>query len=276
MGSSGLPAARAYTQSVLALPPPDVERRPVTIAARLLQGGPVALVTTADRGAANVIPVAWHMPVSARPPLVAIAIEQSRHSAEMISHSEQFALNFPPRPLLHHVQYLASMSGKDIDKFEATQLETFVSTHISAPLIKDCVAWIECEVQEVLPFGDHFLYIGLVVAVHVDPAAFDERWLLEAEDARPLHFLGANQYATLAGTLEARLPRSSEAPERVLAERVQEELELTREAQERRDERIEEALREVEAGNVVDLSQLGGGQTTPSGLIIPFTPDSEP
>jgi flavin reductase (DIM6/NTAB) family NADH-FMN oxidoreductase RutF len=254
---------------VLDFPPPEVERRPVTVAARLLQGGPVALVTTADRGTANVIPVAWHMPLSARPPLVAIAIEQSRHSAEMISHSEQFALNFPSRALLHHVQYLGSMSGKAIDKFEATQLETFAATHLSAPLIKGCVAWVECEVQEVLPFGDHFLYVGLAVAVHVDPAAFDERWLLEEDEARPLHFLGANQYATLANVLEARVPRDSEAPERVLAERVQEELELTREAQERRDELIDEALRDIDAGRVIDLSQLGREQTLPSGLIIP-------
>lgn len=257
---------------MLDLPPLDIERRPVTTAARILQGGPVALVTTADRGTANVIPVAWHTPVSARPPLVAIAIEQSRQSAEMISHSEQFALNFPTRKLLHHVQYLGSISGKEIDKFEATQLETFVATHLSAPLLQDCVAWVECEVQEVLPFGDHFLYVGLVVAVHVDPAAFDERWLIDAAEARPLHFLGGNHYSTLDGVLEARLPRSAEAPERVLADRVQEELELTREAQERREELIEEALRDVEAGNVVDLSRLTG-QSTASGLIIPL--DSE-
>lgn len=256
---------------MLGLPPPHVERRPVTVAARLLQGGPVALVTTADRGVPNVLPVAWHMPVSARPPLVAIAIEQSRHSAEMISHSEQFALNFPTRALLHHVQYLASLSGKDIDKFEATQLETFVPAHLSAPLLQDCVAWIECEVQEVLPLGDHFLYVGLVVAVHVDPEAFDDQWLLASDEARPLHFLAGNRYSTLDGVLEARLPRASEAPERVLAERVQEELELTREARERRDELIDEVLRDVDAGKIVDLGRL-----TASGLILPLPQDEEP
>ncbi|MGE0227950.1 MAG: flavin reductase family protein [Dehalococcoidia bacterium] len=255
---------------MLALPPPEVERRPVTMAARLLQGGPVALVTTADRGVPNVLPVAWHTPVSSRPPLVAIAIEQSRHSAAMISHSEQFALNFPTRALLHHVQYLASLSGKDIDKFEATQLETFVAAHLSAPLLKDCVAWVECEVQQVLPVGDHFLYVGLVVAVHVDPTAFDEQWLLQSDEARPLHFLGGNRYSTLGAVLEARLPRSSEAPERVLAERVQEELELTREARERRDELIDEVLRDVDAGKVVDLGHL-----TSSGLILPAQPRDE-
>jgi hypothetical protein len=69
--------------------------------------------------------------------------------------------------------------------------------------------------------------------------------------------------------------RCPEAPERVLAERVQEELELTREAQERLDERIEEALRDVEAGNVVDLSQLASGTQLPSGLIVPPARDDE-
>jgi hypothetical protein len=172
------------------------------------------------------------------------------------------------------VQYLGSISGKEIDKFDATQLETFYAAHLSAPLVKGCVAWVECEVREVLPLGDHFLYIGLVVAVHVNPAAFDEQWLLETGEERPLHFLGANFYSTLDGVLEARLPRAAEAPERVLAERVQEELELTREAQERREELLDEALREVEAGNVIDLGRLTG-QSTPSGLIIP-TPRDEP
>lgn len=260
----GAPADRPYTRIVLELPPLNLERRPVTSAARLLQGGPVALVTTADRGAANVLPVAWHTPISARPPLVAIAIEQSRHSADMISHSEEFALNFPSRSLLHHVQYLASLSGKDIDKFEATQLETFFGVHVSAPLIRDCIAWVECEVREVLPFGDHFLYIGLVGAVQVDPDAFDEHWLLDSIEARPLHFLGGNRYSTLDGVLEARLPRPSEAPERVLAERVQEELQLTQEGRERREDQIGEAMRDLDAGKVVDFTRL-----TSSGLVIP-------
>lgn len=246
----------AYTLAMLELPPLHVERRPVSVAARILESGPVALLTTSDRGTANVMPLVWHMPISSHPALVAVAIEQSRHTAEMVSHSEQFALNIPNRTLLHHVQYLGSMSGKNIDKFEATQLETFFAAHLTAPLIRDCIAWIECEVQHVLPFGDHFLYIGLVVAVHVDPTAFDEHWLLEDPDARPLHLLGANLYAALDTPLEARMPRGSDAPERVLAERVQEELELTHEAQERHAELVDEALRDLQAGNVVDLSAL--------------------
>jgi flavin reductase (DIM6/NTAB) family NADH-FMN oxidoreductase RutF len=260
--------------------PEHVERRPVTAAARILQGGPVALVTTYDRGKTNVLPVAWHTPLSARPPLVGIALARERYSVELLNHAEQFALNFPGRALLHHVQYLGAYSGTQLDKLEATQFETFHAAHLDAPLLAGCVAWVECEVQQVIPIGDHLLYVGLVVAVHVDPAAFGERWLLDTPDARPLHFLGERFYSTLDGVLEARLPRASEAPERVLAERLLEELEGTREAQERRAELLADLADEVAAGNVIDLSQVAlrplPAWTPPISIVVPQTPPPPP
>lgn len=260
--------------------PEHIETRPVSQAGRVLQGGPVALVTTFDRGHANVLPVAWHTPLSAQPPLVGIAIERSRHSARMIAHSEQFAINIPARPLLHHVQYLGSMTGAQIDKFEATQFETFEAAQVDAPLLTGCLAWVECEVREAITVGDHILYVGYVRALHVDPRAFGDHWRLESPDERPLHFLGDHFYSTLDSTMEARLPNPSDAPERVLAERVQEELELTRDAQERRAEALDTLQRDVDAGNVVDVSRVTirptESWTTPGGLVIPSANDLPP
>ena len=250
-------AARRILPGVIEQPPDGVERRPVTAAARILMSGPVALVTTRDKGEANVLPVAWHMPLSLVPPLVGVALEQSRHSLDMIRGSEQFALNIPTRALLHHVQYLGGYSGEEIDKFEATQLETFTPAHVDAPLLRRCAAWIECELQDTVVLGDHELCIGLVVAVHVDVEAYDERWLLRGDEHGPLHYLGGAEYAQLGAVLEARVPRSFEAPEQVLAERIAEELELTEEARERRAEQLDAVQREVDAGNVVDLASLG-------------------
>ncbi|MCA9848213.1 MAG: flavin reductase family protein [Dehalococcoidia bacterium] len=243
------------------LPPEDSELRPNAEAGRLLLGGPVALLTTTYRGVPNVMPLSWFMPVSADPPLVAISVGQGRHTAEMVAHSQEFALNFPKRPYLHHVQYLGSLKGEEVDKFEATQWETFVPVRITAPLLMNCAGWIECQVVETLPFGDHVLFLGEVVAVRVDPDSYDgerKRWRLDAEneDDRPLHFLGANEYSALSRVYEARMPRDFEAPERILRERVAEELELTQEARERREERIEALHDEVRRGNVVDLDAI--------------------
>ena len=79
-------------ESLLKPAPEAIERRPVSTAARVLMGGPVALVTSSWRGRHNVMPLAWHMPVSSDPALIAIAIEQSRYSVDVIDHSEELKL----------------------------------------------------------------------------------------------------------------------------------------------------------------------------------------
>ena len=245
------------TNDPLIRPAPEhLEDRPNAAAARLLLGGPVVLVTSMWHGKANVMPLAWHMPVSADPPLVAIAVEQSRHSADVIRHAQEFALNFPTRPLLHHVQYLGALHGDRIDKIEATQMETFGPTHITAPLLSACCAWIECEVVEAIPLGDHTLFVGNVMSVRVDPASFDDQWILGPEETRALHYLGANRYSFLNRAVEARLPGPSDAPESVLRDRLAEELELTMDAREKRVERLDALKRQVEDGRALDVTGL--------------------
>ncbi len=245
------------TNDRLLRPAPDqIEDRPKTAAARLLMGGPVALVTSSWRGQANVMPLAWHMPISIDPPMIAIAVEQSRHTGEMIRHSQEFALNFPMRPLLHHVQYLGSMHGDRIDKIDAAQLETFTPTKVTAPLLAGCAAWVECSVVEVLPLGDHTLFVALVDAVQVDPGSFDDAWVVGAEETRPLHYLGGTRYSFLSRIVEARVLQQADAPERALRDALAEELELTRDARERREERLDALKREVQDGRTVDLSGL--------------------
>lgn len=242
--------------------PEDSETRPASEGSRLLLGGPAVLLTTTYRGVRNVMPLSWFMPVSSDPPLVAISVGEQRHTAEMIAHSQEFALNIPKRPYLHHVQYLGSLRGEKIDKIEATQWETFVPTKITSPLLMNCAGWLECQVVETLPFGDHVLFLAEVVAVRVDPSSYDsdrKRWRLqggEHEDDRVLHFLGGNEYSALSRVYEARMPRDFEAPERILRERITEELELGREARERREEQIEALHDEVRRGNVVDVDDV--------------------
>jgi flavin reductase (DIM6/NTAB) family NADH-FMN oxidoreductase RutF len=244
------------------LTPEDSEARPTGEGARLLLGGPVVLLTTIYKGVRNVMPLSWFMPVSSDPALVAISVGEQRHTAEMIAHSQEFALNIPKRPYLHHVQYLGALRGEKIDKIDAIQWETFTPTKITSPLLMDCAGWIECQVVETLPFGDHVLFLGEVVAVRVDPSSYDverKRWRVEGgeqEDERVLHFLGGNEYSALSRVYEARMPRDAEAPERVLRERMVEELELTREARERRQEQIEALRDEVRRGNVVDVDDV--------------------
>jgi len=213
-------------------------RRPIaeTDARRLLSGGPVTLVTSAYHGKNNVMPAAFVTPLSFDPPLVGVAIGPSRHSYDMIRCSEQFALNIPGRRLLHHVQYLGSISGKDVDKLELTKLPTFKALRVEAPLIEGCIAYIECGLVDALRTGDHVLFVGQVLAASADAEAFDETWLLEDDDEKPLHYLGVNRYALLGEKMEARIPKPAEA-EKTLAEAFEEHMEMAKEEEEKRAEK---------------------------------------
>ncbi len=257
--------------------PPGTESRPPAAALRLLTGGAVSLLSARYRGRVNVMPVAWQAPLSAEPPLIGVAIHESRFTMELVSHAEEFALSFPTRALIHHVQYLGALSGEQIDKLEVTRLESFSPRHVTAPLIAGCAAWVECEVVQVLPVGDHQLVLGHPLAVLVDPVAFDERWRPEApEERRPLHYLGDARYGVLGRLLEARLPAAGESPDRALSERIAEELELDRETRERREQERERLREEVAEGQAIDLGAWEAEELPPLDLKLGVVIDSPP
>jgi flavin reductase (DIM6/NTAB) family NADH-FMN oxidoreductase RutF len=175
-------------------------------ARRLLGGGPVTLVTTAWRGNTNVMPAAFITPLSIDPPLIGLAVHPARHTHDMIKYSEEFALNIPTRELLHHVQYLGSVGGAELNKLELTGLPTRAARRVQAPLLEGCVGWIECGVEDAYGIGDHTLFVGKVAAASVEQNAFADTWLLDDPEERPLHYLGVNFYAVLGERLEARIP----------------------------------------------------------------------
>ena len=181
-----------------------------TDARRLLGGSPVALVSTAWRGNHNVMPAVFVTPLSIDPPLIGVAVHPARHTHDMIKFSEEFALNIPTRELLHHVQYLGSVTGAELDKLELTRLPTLRARKVDAPLLEGCVGWIECGVHDAYAIGDHTLFIGKVVAASAEKDAFDDTWLLTDDDEKPLHYLGVNYYAVLGDRLEARIPQAAD------------------------------------------------------------------
>ena len=188
-----------------------------TDARRLLGGGPVTIVTTSWRGNWNAMPAIFVTPLSMDPPLVGVAVHPSRHTHDMIKYSEEFALNIPTRELLHHVQYLGSVSGTELNKLELMRLPTARARRIDAPLLEGCVGWIECGVHDAYTVGDHTLFVGKVVAVSAEKDAFGDTWLIDDPEQSPLHYLGVNYYGVLRERLEARIPQTADIKRHVEA-----------------------------------------------------------
>jgi flavin reductase (DIM6/NTAB) family NADH-FMN oxidoreductase RutF len=183
------------------------------------------------------MPAAFVTPVSFDPPLIGLAVHPTRHTHDMIKYSEEFALNLPSRELLHHCQFLGTLSGRDSNKLELTQLPTFRARRVEAPLLEGCVGYIECGVEDAYTMGDHTLFVGKVVAAQAEKEAFDETWLLRDSELKPLHYLGLNLYAVLERQLEARVPKAAEDA----AAEEQEEAGSEQAKQEERDRQEREA-----------------------------------
>lgn len=174
-------------------------------ATRLLEPGPLALVTSRFRSADNVMTAAWLMPVSLDPARVAVAVHSGRLTHEYISRSEHFALNIPTTELLSAVHRCGMVSGRDGDKFVAAGLTPVDATELELPLVAECVAHIECGLVGRASFGDHDLFIGEPLAVSALDEAFNDRWLVELDAGQVLHHLRADYYAALGRPYQAVL-----------------------------------------------------------------------
>jgi flavin reductase (DIM6/NTAB) family NADH-FMN oxidoreductase RutF len=203
-------------------------------ALRLLGGGPVVLVTTRWRDQVNIMPAIWTTPLSRTPPLIGVVVNPARYTHDMVRFSEQFALNFPARDLMNHTQYFGMVSGEHVNKLELARLQTVGASRVEAPLLENCVAWIECALEDALRVGDHTLFVGRVLVVQAEQEAFDETWVVGDVDYRPLHYLGGDRYATLGTRLTAELRTSDEGT-----------IELA-ESQDEREQREEAEAKEAE------------------------------
>ncbi|MCP8307620.1 MAG: flavin reductase family protein [archaeon] len=150
------------------------------LATRLMYPRPMVLITCIDSsGKPNIIPVAWTMPISFNPPMVAISIALTRYSHKLIKETREFVINIPTKELVKHIDYLGSVSGKDVDKFKASNLTALPAKKVKPPLIGECVAHIECELVSKLDTGDHTIFIGKVVAAQANEDAFKNYYDLD-------------------------------------------------------------------------------------------------
>ncbi len=64
----------------------------------------------------NVMPAAWHTPISADPPLYGVLISPKRHTFELLQKKNGFTVNFLEHDQAHLIAKIGSTSGRDINK----------------------------------------------------------------------------------------------------------------------------------------------------------------
>jgi flavin reductase (DIM6/NTAB) family NADH-FMN oxidoreductase RutF len=167
-----------------------------------LYPAPLVLVTCVDeQGKPNIVTLAWVGTAAAKPPQVALAIRPSRYSHAIISRTGEFAINIPNEDLLPAVDRCGHVSGARTDKFALTGLTTEPASQIQAPLITECPVNLECKLTQTIPLGSHDLFIGEIVAVHVDEELLAEHGPIDYSKTQPVAYVG-NEYWSLRECLK--------------------------------------------------------------------------
>ena len=156
---------------------------------------PVVLVTCLDKaGQPNVMTVSWVGTVASTPPCLAIGVRPYRYSHAAIEEQGEFVVNIPKRELLSAVDYCGRMSRRRTsDKFAETGLTPVPASQVASPLIAECPVNIECRLIHSLELGSHTLFVGQILAVHVDEEVLDERGFIDYSRAQAVAYLG-NEY----------------------------------------------------------------------------------
>lgn len=154
--------------------------------------GPAGLVTSVDAdGRPNIITLGEIFNLSIRKPvIVGIAIAKERYSHELISASREYVINLPTAALVEAVDRCGTTCGRDTDKFAQFGLTPLPADEVRPPLIAECPVNIECRVLDIQEIGDHDLFIGAVLAVHVDEACLDEGGGINTAALDVLCFMG--------------------------------------------------------------------------------------
>lgn len=147
---------------------------------RIINSGQVVMVSCAYKNKANIITLAWNMPLSHKPALLGISVAKTHLSAELIRESEEFIVNVPSLDLLRSVVYCGTHSGREVDKFKETGLTPEKANQlIKTPLVKECIGHLECYLRDVKEVGDHFLFIGEVISASAQEDLFKETWQVD-------------------------------------------------------------------------------------------------
>jgi len=120
------------------------------------------------KGKANPVTLGWTMIASYEPPMMAIAVAKTHYSTKTIRHSKCFTIAFPSAQMAEAALFFGSRSGRDTDKFAEFDCRTLPARKIDSVLLADAVANFECTLESHTSVGDHIIFVGRVVASHVN------------------------------------------------------------------------------------------------------------
>ena len=133
---------------------------PLNKAFMLFEPGPVILVSTHDGKKNNLMTISWHM-VTDFTPTLALTTGPWNHSFKAMMKKKECVLVVPTVDIIEKVISIGDCSGKDTDKFKKFELTPLPASEVAAPLVKECLACLECKIIDYIEEPGIFLLQGV-------------------------------------------------------------------------------------------------------------------
>lgn len=166
---------------------------PLSDVYRLLEPGPVVLVTTAHKGKTDIMAQSWHTMMEFEPPLVGCVISGRNHSFEALTKTRECVISIPSTELAKQVVGIGNCSGSKVDKFKKFKLTAMPASQVDAPLVAECFANLECKVVDTRMVNKYNFFVLEVVQAWVDPAQ---------KKPRTLHHQGKGVFMVAGDTIK--------------------------------------------------------------------------
>ena len=167
----------------------------------LMESGPVVLITTNNGKKNNIMTISWTMVVDFTP-VFAITTGSWNYSFAALEKTKECVISIPTVDMLDEVVGVGTCSGADTNKFEKFSLTPVKAKHVRAPLIKECLANIECRVADIVE--KHNIIILEGIAAYYDSSR---------KEKRTLHAVGDGTFITDGRKLDRKKMMQSKLPD---------------------------------------------------------------
>jgi len=151
-----------------------MKRLKLSRAFTLIEPGPVVLVTTNDGQNDNIMTITWTMVLGFSAEF-AITTGPWNHSYGALCDTRECVLAIPTVDLIDTAVGIGMCSGSDTDKFDKFGLTAQKARLVRAPLIKECLANIECRVVDIVE--RHSIVVLEGVAAYFDKDRKEQRMI---------------------------------------------------------------------------------------------------
>ena len=145
----------------------------------------------------NIMPAAWHTPLSADPPLYGIVISPKRYTYELLLKEAGFTANFLDFRHAAVAANTGSCSGRDIRKLEEFNIPHSRAETVNGPILDEAYAVYECERIDVREYGDHMLIVGRITLLHYRKDYAEAGQLVNECAYKPTLYFGKDRYLTI-------------------------------------------------------------------------------